>query len=395
MTHLLKPNSASNQIKPFLTNQYQKFNLLFLGITIIPLVVVGAINYLIDPYDFFNTPNYLSINHSKPKKDFNDRLYKAADIIRIQPVTVILGSSRTKQALNPEHPAFKNSQPTYNLALNGPNLYEVRRYLEHTIANQNSLKEVILGVDFFMFNNNLENQPSFLETRLEKKSFVIPDLINSLLSIDTLFASQETFQASRKAKRRNNTYGDNGFMPNRNINDGKTKWRFNYSINLFYNLHSDYEFSQSYFTEFRKIVELCRENKIKLIVFISPSHATDLEAIRAIGEWETLENWKRAMTQLTPVWDFSDYNSVTTEKIADRMENYADNSHFTTKVGDWILERIFATHLTKVPSDFGVLLTPTNIEEQIKKTRLEREIWLRQNPDDAHLAIQIKNQSNF
>ncbi|GFZ91240.1 hypothetical protein [Okeania sp. KiyG1] len=76
---------------------------------------------------------------------------------------------------------------------------------------------------------------------------------------------------------------------------------------------------------------MCQENNIKLILFISPSHATQWEAIRATGEWSTFEEWKREVVKITPVFDFSGYNTITTEPIHNDMENYRDNSHYTKK----------------------------------------------------------------
>lgn len=134
------------------------------------------------------------------------------------------------------------------------------------------------------------------------------------MSIDTLATSQATIQASRKDKNQNAGYSENGFIPHRKIDDGKTKGRFNYSIGLFFSLHSSYIFSDEYFAKFKKIVELCKANNIKLIVFIPPSHATDMGSLNVIGEWQSMENWKRAMTKLIPVWDFSGYNRVVLNK---------------------------------------------------------------------------------
>ena len=42
-----------------------------------------------------------------------------------------MGSSKTKQDLDINYPAFKNEQPAQNLGLNARNAYELRRYLEH------------------------------------------------------------------------------------------------------------------------------------------------------------------------------------------------------------------------------------------------------------------------
>ncbi|GFZ91205.1 hypothetical protein [Okeania sp. KiyG1] len=146
--------------------KYRRYNWLFLLSAILPVVAVGIFNIVVYPYDVFNTPNFLGINHSKPRKDNNDRLFKAIDIIRIKPVTVLMGSSRTKRAIDPNYPALKNHQPAYNVALTKGNFYELRRYLEHAIANQKKLDLVIIGLDFFMFNSLIQTRESFYEQRL-------------------------------------------------------------------------------------------------------------------------------------------------------------------------------------------------------------------------------------
>ena len=88
--------------------KYCRYNWIFLLSVFLPVVTVGIFNIIVNPYDVFDTPNLLGINHSKPRKDNNDRLFKTIDIIRIKPVTVLLGSSRIKRALDPNHPALVN-----------------------------------------------------------------------------------------------------------------------------------------------------------------------------------------------------------------------------------------------------------------------------------------------
>lgn len=372
---------------------YNKFIFKFIIVSFLPVMSVGVFNYIVDPYDVFDTPNYFGINHDKPKKDSNDRQFKAIDITRIRPTTIIIGSSRAKQGIDPEHPTLAKDPSTYNLAINGPNVYEVRRYLEHAIANQPNLKEVILGIDFFMFNANLKNQPSFSEARLGIKHIAIGDAVNALFSIDTYHISQETIEASLKEPNKSDRFGENGFMPNRKFNDGNTKWRFEQAIKLYFQLHSTYELSDRYLQDFQKIVTLCQEKNISLKVFISPAHATDLEAIRVTGKWQVMEQWQRKIANIIPVWDFSGYNSVTTESIKDVMKNYADNSHYSSSIGNYILDRLGNYQMDKVPQDFGVLLTPENIESHLQKMRIEREIWLKKHPDELKLVETIKKQT--
>lgn len=368
--------------------KYSRFTALFLLMASIPMISVGLFNVTIDPYGTFSSP-IGNFNHEKPRKDNNDRLYKAADIIRIKPVTLILGSSRTKQSIDPEHHALKGKSPAYNLALNGANIYEVRRYLEHAIANQKDIKLVVLGVDFFMFNGELDNQSSFSEKRLEKRFLSFGDIINNVFSLDTFGKSVETVEVSLDKQIVDRDYGQNGFMYNRNVNDGKTETRFDGSIKTYFEFHADYQFSEEYFNEFKKIVKLCQERGIELKVFIPPAHATDNEAIRVTGQWQTFEEWKKKMVEVVPVWDFSGYNSVVTEPIQARMRNYADNSHFTTRVGNWILDRIFLTNTETVPADFGVLLTPENVESHLAQIERDREAWSAQHPDEVQLVRRI------
>jgi hypothetical protein len=256
--------------------------------------------------------------------------------------------------------------------------------LEHAIANQDQLKKVILGIDFFMFNQNLKNQATFSEKRLEKHTIIVSDLINSLFSIDAVDASQKTIAASGKVPDLKDGYGDNGFRPNRNMNDDKTKWRVKQSLGVYFSFHNNYELSQNFLDDLRKIVELCQKNNIELIVFISPSHAVQWEAVRTTKRWDVLENWKREIVKITPVWDFSGYNSITTEAIQDRMDNYVDDSHYKPSIGDRILGRVMGKNDST--QDFGVLITPENIEQELQKTRTNRENWAKSNPDLIELV---------
>ncbi|MDY7003050.1 MAG: hypothetical protein SWX82_03505 [Cyanobacteriota bacterium] len=371
--------------------KYHRYNWLFLLSALLPVVAVGIFNIVVDPYDVFNTPNFLGINHSKPRKDNSDRLYKVADIIRIKPVTILIGSSRTKQGLDPNHPALKNEQPAYNLALNGINAYELRRYLEHAIANQKDLDLVILGSDFFMFNSLLENRAGFSEERLEKQHISLKDIINTAFSVDALSASKETIIDSKKTPQDDVVSGEDGFMPYLNPDPETTQWRFRNGINVYYNFHAKYELSTP-LNELKKIVDLCQQNNIKLVLFISPSHATQWEAIRATDEWSTFEEWKREVVKITPVFDFSGYNSITTEPIHNDMENYRDNSHYTKKIGDLILNRILSYKEEEVPEDFGILINSENIESHLVKIRQDREVWAKNHPDEVKLVKETKQK---
>ncbi|WP_293076813.1 hypothetical protein [Okeania sp. SIO3B5] len=373
--------------------KYHRYNWLFLLSALLPVVAVGLFNIVVDPYDVFKTPKFWGINHSKPRKDNNDRLFKATDIIRIKPVTILLGSSRTKRALDPNHPALENNQPAYNLSLDNPNVYELRRYLEHAIANQKKLDLVIIGLDFFIFNSLIGTRQSFSEQRLEKKYIILEDLLNITFSLDALVASQETVIDSNKNLPNNIFDGENGFIPYLNVDPKKTKSRFEKIMNNYYEgYYTTYQLSNQLLDEFKKVVDLCKKNQIKLISYISPAHATQWEIIKSSGQWSTFEEWKRKIVEISDVFDFYGYNSITTEPIHNDMENYRENSHYTPKVGNLILNRLLSYKEEEVPQDFGILINSENIESHLTKIRQDREIWAKNHPGEVKLVKEIKQK---
>ena len=387
--------TTSNDKKQKPINIVQKsasFNCWLLGTILLAISGISLANFLIDPYDIYRHNQPFELTLVKPEKSNHDRLYKTIDIINLKPNIILLGSSRMKQGINPEYSGFSKNEKVYNLGIDGSNTYELFRYLEHSYVNQPKLKKVILGIDHFMFNGFDKQQDALIEKRLGKTHIVITDLINTLFSQDTLIASQNTLKENWNLTPlpQQLTYGDNGFFPHRRPKDGQTKWRFNNIIEQYFNFHVQYKLSEERLQNFEQIVEFCREHNIELIVFISPSHATQWEALRVTNRWESFEQWKRKMVTITPVWDFSGYNSVTKEPIQDFMNNYVDNSHYTPKIGNFVLNRILSHNVEDVPEDFGVLMTPENVDDHLAEIRTDREKWATIRPNEVELVETLK-----
>jgi hypothetical protein len=373
-------------------NQWIAFELLFAFWIILPLFIIGGFNFLIDPYGVYNQFFTLrELNDYKPNKEDNDRLYKAIDIIHLQPNTILLGSSRVKRGLDPDHPALNDFPPVYNLGLNGANIYEIRRYLEHTLVNNPRLKRVILGLDFFTFDRHIKNQPGFAEYRLEKKQISGQDAINTTFSLDTLASSQETILANFDTPKSDQFSAHKGFLPYFKIHDGNTEIRFQGSTKLFFIEHQNYQLSAKYMEDFKTIVKLCQQNKVELIVFISPSHGIRLQSIYASGKWSVFEEWKRQIVELMgSVWDFSNYNLVNREELSEKMNYYVDDSHYTKPIGDWVLNRILGYQDEEVPPDFGVLLTRDNLDRVLAKNRQDRDQWQQEYPQYVEFVQSIQ-----
>jgi hypothetical protein len=159
--------------------------------------------------------------------------------------------------------------------------------------------------------------------------------------------------------------------------------------------YKNYHLSKEELNNFKAIVDECKKRNISIKVFFSPVHAAHLEAIHTAGLWPTFEEWKRKVIEITPAWDFSDYTRITTEPINDDMENFVDSVHYDPQIGDLILNRLYNYDKETVPSNFGLYITPVNIESHLTKIRAQRQAWLKTHPATVKFVQDIKKQANL
>ena len=126
---------------------------------------------------------------------------------------------------------------------------------------------------------------------------------------------------------------------------------------------------------------------------IYPYHAHLLEIFHEADLWPVFEEWKRALVRIVAaedhgsrdvphvqLWDFSDYNSLSTEPVpepADRTTSthwYWEAGHFKQELGDVMLLQMFAAPDRHADASIGVKLTPENVEHAIQRIRQQR-VW--------------------
>ncbi len=377
---------------------YRRFNLVLIAIALFPILLVGLFNVVVDPYGVINSPQFYGFNQSKPEKRNHDKLFKAIDVTRIKPKTILIGSSRTQVGLDPTHPALFNNPPAYNLGLAAANMYTVMRFFQHALTNEPNLKQVVLGIDLFMVNGSSQNLADLNERRLDKKSLTLEESLNIIFSMNAFEDSKNTIISNINNPDLiiyypNGLYNNNSFYiryPNMSIQE-----RFENDIKGYLTRpesYQNYRFSKELFINFKTILDTCKKRGINLKIFISPVHATHLETIRVAGLWSAFEDWKREVVKISPVWDFSTYNSITTESLSKDMKNFLDSAHYKKEVGDLVINRIFPYHEETVARDFGVVITTGNIESQLAKIRRDREVWAKNHPDEVKLVEDVKRK---
>lgn len=366
--------------------RYSRY-LFWLGMIFLASVpAFAAFNFLIDPYGIWDSRVIGQFNSAKPAETDNEMMFKAADIRRHRPVTVLLGSSRVGYALDPRHPALVQRGPAYNLALLGGYMGPILEFYKHALRQQPPPRRVIMGLDFFAFNRTAIVPASFDPDRLGRDHVTVKDAVTSLLTRDAVIDSVGTVKTSlRDPQFRAFTLGMSSDALVRQLEaEHGTPKRFAMSTELYINHRSRYRdlvLSEEAFAELAQIVQLSRERGIDLQLFIHPEHAVLLEAMRVRNVWETYWAWKKRIAALGPYWDFSGYNSITTEPIDPGMSRYWDPSHFRKEVGDLILDRMLGVRNPDLPADFGRQVTLADVDQWHADNDRAREDWAARHGD--------------
>jgi hypothetical protein len=406
--------------------------------------VVASFNALIDPYGMYRLVEIKGLNAHKPAIYNRVRLFKAYEIRRMKPSAIILGTSRSHIAMSTSHKGWdQTATPRYNLAFDGATTKEMYFYLRHAYMIH-PLKQVVLGLDaYHSMEAPSSVRPDFdpqllCETRsLTSLLLMTLEDLKLLTSIDTLWASIETVRSQncgepewfaadgqrlgevffrsfeenfQKCPR---TYFEEidklevGFQlegrnpaPNRCVNQAVAAGSLQ---------ETDGETSLGYI---QQIIEFCRAKHVDLRIFITPEHAHQLEISAALGAWSSIEEAKRNLVYLLSryaamhpgeppilLYDFSGYNSVTTETLPEpgsryEMKYYWDSSHFKEIVGDFVLDRLFALFNAErpIPADFGVRLTAGTIDAALARIRDDQITYRKRHPQDvAAIRLLVHN----
>lgn len=351
---------------------YKKWTLFTITLTAFILFAVALLNYFVDPYGYY-LHSRKSYNHSKLIES-DPYQFKAYQSKKYQLETIVLGTSRAMR-LNPLLIKSLTGESTYNLGLSAANPYINLRYLQYLIKVDKNLDTVFLGLDFEVFDHLYVQHASFVEKRLNSP-FYMEDLFSTLLS-------EKAFKGSIKVlidnQNKTSTYTKNEFL-----DDGSFDENYVYAAatnqNTLKVIPTAYQLSSDSMRAVQQMIDLCRQNNLKLYLYISPVHAIILETFWQSSIWDDYEDWKRQLVSMAPVWDFSGYHEISMSTLQNQ-ENYNDLSHFSKKTGSLMLYRMLNKEPSKVSPDFGVYLTTDNVEKHLEMLKLSREQWSQKGKD--------------
>jgi hypothetical protein len=352
-------------------------------IIIIIIPIVGGFNYLIDPYELYNT-NYFDFKKNKQSNKI--RLIKVFKTKEIKPTSICLGTSRTEYGYDPIHKYF--TKPSYNLATSSSSMYENMLYFKYAL-NQGKLKKVLLVVDYRMFNESRQKENHDFETYFENKSiydllFSINVLKDSLLTIIGGDSASIYLENGQREHNHNwkNILKDGGHLEVMK-KDEKNYYK-DYPTNYTYK-----DTNKKSFPDFEKIVKLSYENNIELDIIFGPSHIRQWEALNYYLGYEKWLQWKKDVVlsvnkianqqnkKQFRIMDFSVYHKLTAEKVPTnkdtKMQYHWESSHYKNELGLIVLDRLVGDSEF---NNFGVELNLDNIDEHLKQQEINRHNFI-------------------
>ncbi|MDJ0773295.1 MAG: hypothetical protein QNJ49_07670 [Mastigocoleus sp. MO_167.B18] len=373
---------------------------------------VASFNFVVDPQKIFAVVDVKGFNHEKPFiMSGGLRKLKSVELEKGNYENVLLGTSRVMRGLNPQNPVF-NSRPVYNAGLPGANIYEILKTFEFA-NNHEHLKTVVVGLDVFSFNSKIKPKADYYESKFSGSYNKFNFIFSELFSIEKFIRSLSTINFN--LRNQHDEYIINGFMQKEEAPEYNRRKLFIEKIKSYITLEKLYPglYDSPEKLELLKEVFNHRKDDTKLYLFISPIHAYQLEGMRSINRFSRFEEWKRDLVKIIAedavknpkkqpiiLWDFSGYNSVTTEKISPtgskkEMKWYWEPSHYKKELGDLVLDVMFnyPNKSKNAPSDFGVVIDSSNIESHLQKIRAEQARYQQNFPEEVEIIERLKRET--
>lgn len=361
------------------------------------LLLVVLLNLLVDPLGAYPQ---VHLRAFAPERDSLFTRVARAELAGRGPWDMaIYGTSRPKAGLPSVHPAFAAHQ-VCNLSVDAAIMSEAAVILDYTAA-RNPLRRVLLCLDFAMFRTNRIDPLGFDESRfnpdLSLFDYHCKNLIGAAVTGDAWAFIRNRLWHKRLPEGQQRGFFVHSLKPGaiqRNV--------FEKQLRSLARGNAVVSVPPAEMQSLRHFLATCREHRIELTLAINPVHALDLELLQAAQKWDIFEQWKRDVVQIVTaeapggevmVWDFTGYAGVPAEEIppagsTNRMKFYFENSHYTPVTGALMLDRIYGL----ATNDFGVKISPANIDAHLETIRVQRESYVAGHPGEVEWVRRISQQ---
>jgi hypothetical protein len=332
----------------------------YLSTLFILLSLIGGLNLFMDPFWCY------PIDHpfNNIQKGSNERQQKSNQLYFLskQYDSLLIGSSRTTYMNRHDF----EKMDVFNYAAPGMRPQEYRTFLNFAINDcEQPIQNIIIGMDFFGFLD----YGAFM---FNDAPGVVKNSKSSLYRYKILLSYDATLTSFKNLR----DYMNSKIPPDRyNRDNVKSSFvRPVDSTNIDQRIYQDAlryareEYSSHPNPEYNMIINQLKNQfrNQNFIIFTTPVSAPLFQQLIQTGHYENYENWLRSLVKtFGKVHHFMYLNSV-----ANNYNRYfADCNHGYTDTYTLIAHKISEKENALIPKDFGMILTPQNVESKLAELR--------------------------
>ena len=288
----------------------------------IPFLIWGAIVYVIDPFNYFNKIHIINNKAKANAENLNTLLFRTINFINSPSENILIGDSRT-DALPYKLIEKLTKKKFKKLNTNATKLNEIFE-LFYFANNVNKINQVVIGINFNMFNKYS------YENRVKSMKRIIK---NPLLYIYNKDVAEACFYVI-KSQLFNINLNSKPFLNKEEF----WEWTIDVKGNHWY---GKYEFPNKIYSDLIDFDNFTTKNNIELIFIIVPHHIDFHQKLVEFGLTENENKFKKIMSSLNAkVYDYDYFNSITTNK-----NNFTDPIHYNDSIGNLIVNEVWGNQL--------------------------------------------------
>jgi len=358
------------------------------------LAVFAAGTLLVDPYGL--SPVKVTIpgfNAFKPQRVDIDRILKPIEVWQQAPRTILLGTSRIHQSMNPMALADTPYWPAYNAAIPDGSLALNEGYLHHYAAINPRLETVFVELFLYNFLIPVPDGPVGAGQPLPLMRFGVGDLLRNardlLFSADTIDAAIRTVLFNRQAPARAREILPGGQLhtpPGHNARNA-----FSGFPAYIWTLHPAPPMVQGLnpaaFEKVQEMQDLADAQGLSLAFLLTPDNPIFDFYVDQVDAWDLIADWITRLSTMVAIYAPAGPDHRIGEPIGTEMTYWFDPFHFTPEMGRAIAEGLTGR------GDFLVRLTPEAVPALIDARRQAVARWALENPHWVS-EMQVERQAS-
>ncbi len=359
----------------------------FLAIAMGVLGVLGAVNYVVDPFWIHRGP---WSSYWRPiALQLSSRVAKG-EVAARDPVDVaIVGDSRTLRGVDPTHPALARVGRTYNFGMPAATVGETADLMAVLLQDNPHRPTLILWVlqpEFLVVDRRPQHHWDYAFSRLNREQTAAVRWFHSVWSREATLRSLDLVKGRW-------TTQEAAFLGSPDRTDGdrivnrKTFERECQVLRTLYLQETTPPVGVEMEQPVGRMFDACARRGVRLEVVIAPSHAIYWKCLDEIGWTDRVELGKRTLVKLAHaaessprgseahaskvrIWDFSGFAGRAAERIPvddGPIHWHADPVHFTRSLGDAVVSRVMGEETTD--GELGRELSTDNVEAHLAEWR--------------------------